>query len=481
MDETQKQRAEKLFKTLYTSLDAFTTAFFPDICTHKTPDFHREIFSLCQRHDRVLIAAPRGFAKSTVVARIYALHCMLFKTKKDIVIISASEGLAIEHIRYIKQLIENNEDIKALWGVTKSDKWTETHLVIRHIDGTSCSIRARGAGAQIRGFRPDCLILDDIETDESCESEDQRKKLKGWLFKACLNSLKVGGQFVFIGTLIHPLAVISDLFTVRNSWVKRKFTCYKSDEQESGNELWPELWPHERLQARKAEIGSSAFASEFLNNPSLDENAAICDDDIRYYETLPQQYFMVMAIDPAYSEEEKADYKACALVAVDPNGNRYLVDTIRCHDTSLDFIRQVLNLYTANQRYITAVGVPQSGGDKEFYNTLLREAEEKRIYPPFVALKNTFVTASGRKITNKHGRIKAALQPLFENGKYFIHETHLEAREELLTFETARHDDLADVICYCESLIPTTGIYFDDESETHDSIEDSPVGYGIEY
>ena len=437
-----KERILKLYTALRDDVSLFASAFCTDICTHTIPSFHKEIYQLCQSEERLLIAAPRGFAKSSCAARVYALHSMLFKTRRDIVIISASEGLAIEHIRWIKQTLEGNDEIKALWNITKSDKWTETHLGIKHADGSICNIRARGAGAQIRGFRPDCIILDDIETDESVESEDQRRKLKGWLFKACLNSLKVNGQFIVIGTLIHPLAVIADLFTIPNHWTKRKWAAYKSDSQVAGNELWAELWDHDRLQARKREIGTTAFASEFLNNPMLDENAPIKDEDIRYWDDLPKQYSMVMAIDPAYSEDEKADFKACSLVAVDPNGNRYLVDYIRCHDTSLDFITQIANLYNSHSKYITAVGLPKSGGDREFFSTFERYCDEHKIYMPIVELKNTFVTASGQKIRNKHGRIKAALQPLFENGRYYIHSNHLECRDELLTLGSSQHDDL---------------------------------------
>ena len=416
---------------------------------------------------------------SATIARVYALHAALFRRKKDIVIISASEALAIEHLRYIKQTIENNEILQAFWGNLRSDKWTETHLGIKHSDGSIVNIRARGAGAQIRGFRPDCIILDDIETDDSVLSEDQRRKLKGWLFKACLNSLSVNGQFIFIGTIIHPLAVINDLFQIKNGWTKRKWAAYKTDDQVEGNELWPKLWPHDRLQKRKSEIGSSAFASEYLNNPLLDENAPIKDEDIRYWEELPKQYSCVIAIDPAYSEEERADYKVAALVAMDAQHNRYLLDYIRSHDTTLDFVNGILNMYLRNQQYITAVGCPHSGGDKEFYSSLLRISEERRVYPPFVELKNTFVSASGAKVTNKLARVKAALQPLFENGKYYINTSHLEARDELLSLGSAQHDDLCDAMAYAESLL--TPVYFEDKTEMDETEQPVVTGYGIEY
>jgi phage terminase large subunit-like protein len=234
------------------------------------------------------------------------------------------------------------------------------------------------------------------------------------------------------------------------------------------------------LQNRKNEIGTTAFASEFLNNPLLDENAAIKDEDIRYWEDLPKQYSCVMAIDPAYSEDEKADNKVCALVGIDQNMNRYLIDYIRTHDTTLDFANAILTMYQRNSQYVTAVGCPNSGGDKEFFTSLMRIAEERKIYPPFVELKNTFTSATGQKVRNKHARIKAALQPLFENGKYYINASHLEARDELLSLGTAEKDDLVDAMCYAETII--TPQFFEEELK-HEYDRDEQVsytGYGME-
>jgi hypothetical protein len=478
---TKEEKIAKIYLGYKANLPAFARLFCSDLCTSDIPEFHKEIYKLIYETDRLLIAAPRGFAKSSIVARIGVLHKALFKDKRDIIIISASESLAIEHIRWIKQKIENDQNIKDLWGNLRSDKWTETHITIKHQDGTLVNIRAKGAEAQIRGFRPDCIILDDIETDETVESEDSRKKIKGWLFKACINSLKVGGQFIMIGTLIHPLAVIADLFAVPNKWVKRKWRAYRTAEEKEGNELWASLWSHARLQTRKAEITSQAWASEYLNEPSLDVNAPIKEEDIRYWEDLPKQYSCVLSVDPAYSEDESADYKVATLVASDVAGNRYLLEYIRSHDSSLDYIDAILSMYQRNSQYITALGCPHSGGDREFFNSLMRVAEERKIYPPFVELKNTFVTASGRKITNKNARVKAALQPLFQNGRYYIHANHLEVRDELLSIGVSLHDDLVDCLAYAETLIPNNGQYFETQDDKEYVEPPSIEGYGMDY
>ena len=479
---TKQEEAAFLYETFRDNIDVFSETVCTTVVTGEVPDFHREIFKMLYTEDRIVIAAPRGFAKSTIVSKLYPLHLALFKKRKDICIISSSENLATEHLRYIKQEIESNPAILGMFGDLRSDKWSESHIIIKHPDGFITNVRAKGASGQIRGFRPDCVILDDIETDDSVLSEDQRKKLKNWLMTACINTLLPGGQLLLIGTVIHPLSVLSDLLAVPNGWKKKIYKAYIDGIEEEGNELWGKCRTHEWLQKRKKEIGSSAFASEYLNDPKADEYAPIKDPMIRYWEELPQQLSLSIAVDPAYSDDEKSDFKVAVLVGIDQNNNRYLVDYIRTHNPSGEFMDAVLSLYQQHKGSVTGLGVPNSGLEKEFYKSFLNKASDRKIYPPMVELKNTFTGASGISIRNKKKRITAALQPLFENGKYYIHANHMEAREELLTIGSSRWDDVVDAMCYAEQLL--TPMYFD--AATNNAFEvksraGACEGYGIVY
>lgn len=375
--------------------------------------------------------------------------------RKDICVISASETLAKEMLRRIKRELESNAKIIEFFGGLQTDKWSETHF----ITSTGVTFRARGAGGQIRGFRPDCLILDDIETDELVESEEQRKKLKDWLFKACLNTLLPHGQLVVVGSIIHPLSVLSDLLLIDNGWTKRKYQAYKDAIQEPGKELWPDLWPHEKLQERKREIGSFAFSSEFLNDPISDETAPIKEHHIRYWKDLPEQMSYVVSVDPAYSEDEKADYKIAALIGIDSQLNRYLVTYVRTHSPTGEFMDSILNLWMQNRGKCTGIGIPGSGTEKEFFRNFIEKANQRKVYPPVIELKNVFNTQGGIPKRAKKARIIAALQPLFEAGKYFIHQSHHEAREELLTIGSSRWDDLVDAMAYAEQIL--TPVFMD--------------------
>lgn len=92
---TQAEQIKLVYEGFYNEIDKFAQYFCSDLCTSDIPEFHKEIYRLIYETDRLLVAAPRGFAKSSAVARIGVLHKALFKDKRDIIIISASESLAI--------------------------------------------------------------------------------------------------------------------------------------------------------------------------------------------------------------------------------------------------------------------------------------------------------------------------------------------------------------------------------------------------
>ena len=476
---TQEERIE-ILRPYYNDFGFFVERFLEKWLTSKVPAFHKEIYNLVPSNKRLVIAAPRGFAKSTIISRFYPLWLAVFGKAKDITLISASETLAIGFLRDIKREIESNQMIKDMFGDLRTDKWTENLIILK----TGTIIRARGAGGQIRGFRPDVIVCDDIETDESVESEEQRKKLKDWLFKACINTLLPDGQFIIIGTIIHPLSVLADLLVMDNGWEKRKYQAYANGVEEAGKELWGELWTHDKLQIRKHEIGSWAFSAEYLNNPIANETAPVKEGQIRYWKDLPKQYSCVIAVDPAYSDDETADYKVAVVVAMDSQQNRYLLHYTRTHAPIGEFQDSIINLFLRYKGTLTGVGIPNSGVEKGFFDSFLKKCEERKLLSiPVVELKNTFTnSATSISARNKKARVVAALQPLFEQGKYYIHGTHIEARDELLTIGSSRWDDLVDAMAYAEQIIQP--VYFDAGAEKEyweeeTKIDHGQTGYGL--
>lgn len=452
--EKDKEACVEFVTSAFSDLEFFARNMTGNLLQYEVPPFHQEMYGFLPTIKRGLIAAPRGFAKSTITSVIYPLWMAVAQTTyKNIMIISASESLATELLRKIKREIETNPTILKFFGDLRTEKWSETHIIVKG----GVNIVARGAGAQIRGFRPDCLILDDIETDEGVESEEQRRKLKDWLFKSCLNTLLPKGQFLIVGTILSPLSLLSDLLVTDNSWFKKKYMAYTDGIMEEGHELWKSLWPHTALKQRRSEIGSFAFSSEYMNSPLEDGATVIKNEQIKTWDVLPDNLTYWIALDPAYTENETSDYKCAVLVGVDSDMNRYLVKVIRTHDSMGEYMREVLNMWRMHSTGCVALGVPCSGTEREFYRSFSEFCHRSGFFPPIQELKNVFRDSNNVGIRNKTKRIVASLQPLFEAGKYFIGADHEEARTELLTIGSSKHDDVVDAMAYVESIVMNLG------------------------
>ncbi|HPS61317.1 MAG TPA: hypothetical protein PLE33_08685, partial [Candidatus Cloacimonas sp.] len=432
--------------------------FFPHLLNKSVPEFHKEIYGDLLNPNYYACAAPRGHAKSTIGLIIKPIHYALFNASGDITLLSASESFIVNEItRKIKHEFEHNELLIKLFKDQKTIKWAETYFVLKN----GVAFEAGGIGGQLRGGRRGLIALDDLETNETVESEEQRSKLRDRVNKELIPKLIPGGQLIYFGTIISPLCYLNSIIsTPDNGWTKRFYAAYWDLKnkcmlpQEKGNELWAEMLPHEELQRRKQVQGTNSFSSEYLNTPVSDETQPIKEGQIRYWKEFPQTYSSVLTVDPAYSDDEKADFKTCSHIAIDQQMNRYLASYIRTHAPIGEFQDAIINLWLQNKNTVTAVGIPNSGVEKSFFDSFLKKCDERKLYPPVVELKNAF-TQTGTSISQrgKKARCTAALQPLFEQGKYFIHPDHIEAREELLTIGSSRWDDLVDTMAYAEQIL----------------------------
>lgn len=451
-------------------IEAFARDFFPHLLNKSVPEFHKEIYRDLLKPSYYACAAPRGHAKSTIGLIIKPIHFALFNDLGDITLLSASESFIVNEItRRIKFEFENNENLISIFGNQRTSKWAETYFVLKN----GVAFEAGGIGGQLRGGRRGLIALDDLETNETVESEEQRAKLRDRVKKELIPKLIPGGQLIYFGTIISPLCYLNTIIsTPDNGWDKRFYAAYWDLKnkcmlpQAKGNELWAEMLPHEELQRRKQAQGTNAFSSEYLNTPVSDETQPIKEDQIRYWKEFPTQYSSVITVDPAYSDDEKADFKTCLHTAIDQQMNRYSASYVRTHQPIGEFQDAILNLWLQNKNTVTAIGIPNSGVEKAFFDSFLKKCEERKLYPPVVELKNSFTqTGTSISIRGKKARVTAALQPLFEQGKYFISPNHIELREELLTIGSSRWDDLVDCAAYAEQILQP---YFDGGMEVNE-------------
>lgn len=200
----------------------FGRAYLPHYFIRKSPHFHEELDEIWSRGvmkgrnplkeakvisrlkgSRQVVAAPRGHAKSTNFTFKDSLHAILYAYKHYILILSDSSEQAEGFLDDIKTELEDNANIIMDFGSLKGDKAWRTGVILTKTD---IKAEAIGSGKKVRGrrhrnWRPDLIVLDDIENDENVNTPEQRRKLKNWFDKAVSKAGDTYTDIMYIGTI----------------------------------------------------------------------------------------------------------------------------------------------------------------------------------------------------------------------------------------------------------------------------------------
>lgn len=125
------------------------------------------------------------------------------------------------------------------FGSLKGDKAWRTGVILTKTD---IKAEAIGSGKKVRGrrhrnWRPDLIVLDDIENDENVNTPEQRRKLKNWFDKAVSKAGDTYTDIMYIGTILHYDSLLNNV--LQNPRYKTK--KYRAVISEAVNtKLWDE-------------------------------------------------------------------------------------------------------------------------------------------------------------------------------------------------------------------------------------------------
>lgn len=449
---TRKARRDRAKDDIEYFAEYYLSHFMED----DIPIFHKEMRRLFFKELRLVVAAPRGFAKSTNLQVIYALHCLMFNEGEDILSISQSANMAEDWIRKLKFELEGNTRIKEdfgvllKWGEKESKRWTADHIVIQKEERIYSQMRSRGRGCQVRGLRPTKVFCDDLEDDELVRSEEQRKILKEWFLSALLNVLKVDQQLIVIGTILHPLALLNHIIKKRDEfedWAVKKYVAIQPD----GRSLWEARFPIKDLLKRKKEIGTYAFEQEFQNNPIASDICLWKPDWIHTYEKPPEIKYKFVALDPAASEKEKADYSALCCMGVGEDDKIYEIETIRGHWGTWDLINNCIEFYKKHKPL--RFGIEEVAFQSFIRPVLLREAKKQNIRLPVERLTLGKYTGKEKERRDPKDKYTRALSVVhfWEQRAVFLRTQDL--IDEISLFPTGSNDDMVDACVWAVKMI----------------------------
>lgn len=444
----------------------FGKIVLPKIFHLQTPDFHREITEAIQDESQpyVNIIAPRGSAKSMLVGILKTMHHLMFdEGTKVIVLVSRTQGHAVNLLQTIKDTFDYSSDFRTIfgyWGQHSAKKWASTEVILK--DGSA--IICKGMGQQLRGTniggkRPTLIILDDPEDENNTKTSEAMENNLRWALQSAIPSLDAKiGRMLVIGTPLHQRCLVFTLKDI-STWKTLHYSYLIEGKDGTVTSLWPEMRTVEQLKEEQAaleDIGRvSSFYKERLCQVIGDEDQLFLEDDILYYdgeveikdgegylhiteldgakvdEVRPINIFT--GVDPASSTNQNADYSVIFNVGVDKDKNRFSLPYFRKRVKPMALADAIINnfdKYKSTKTRIESVG----------YQEMLRDYVRSRKYIPGVEIKEN-------PRTSKSFRLES-MQPLFASGKMYILKSQNELLDELLMYPRGKHDDLLDGMYY---------------------------------
>lgn len=465
-----------------------------------TPAFHREMWDLCVSEARyVAIAAPRSHAKSTAITHAYVLASVLFREQQFVVIISDTETQATDFLHDIRVELGENEELRALFGVSKIVKDAQTDLIVQMEDGYQFRIVAKGSEQKVRGLkwrgkRPDLIVGDDLENDEIVLNKDRRDKFKKWIYGAVLPALSDKGRARFVGTILHMdsfleaqmpnirdsrtiLTPLSECYLVPGElWASARYRAHSDGHKEI---LWPEKFDQTRLTAIRADYVARGFpevySQEYLNYPIDESSAFFRREDFLALKDIDRErrkrYYA--AIDFAISQQQSADYTVIAVAALDDEGFVQIEDIRRGRWDALQIIEE---MFSVHQRYQPELFTMEAGAIEKSLGPFLREQMLKRhVYLNLHALTPT--KDKQTRARSFQARMRAGSCKFDTQSDWFI-----DLQNEMLRFPRDLHDDQVDALAWIGltlDLLIEPPTKKEDEDDYYDSLNDEPLGRSL--
>lgn len=455
--DTKAQQQERV-RRAREDQDYFNATYLPHYFPQPSPEFHREMEALIEEGENqqrpVAVAAPRGHAKSTRITFARALKKAICGEKKFIIEVSDTETQARGFTVSIRVELEHNQRILHDFGAQKTSQWAAGDFVAQ----SGCRIMARGDGQGIRGlkhgpYRPDLVIIDDVENDESVRNPERIKQTYQWIMEAIVPSLDPATGVLFIvGTLLSKKSVLAQCLanTAFLTATYRAIAGPQWDEATQqftgGVPLWGERFSLRKLSSVRHLVGSLSFSKEYQNEP-LDDDAMFKESWLRRvrYDALPNQpAYIYQAIDPSLKSGQQHDFKAEATIL--RIGTHYYVRHVAIKRQSIDaMIRQAYDLHARFQAL--QVGLEVEGWQSLLRREFDRVATDVKRFLPIVPITHAGISK------DSDARI-GGLSPMVENGVLVLCDGPVAEVgdmevliEQLLHFPTPSvHDDGPDAL-----------------------------------
>lgn len=440
---------------------------------HSSP-FHQLIMLKAATKRFIAIAAPRGISKTTIVGFVYPFHKICHKQCRFIVYISNTFKQATLLLHTIKQETKENDKLKHDFPL-EITKDAEDVTIFRHPDGFETMVVCLGAdqmgnirGRKFGAYRPDLIILDDVENDELVRSPERRLKLQEDFDNAVIPAGDVDTQYLVIGTILHDDSLLAKLVS-KDQYKEYDKSVFRGLYRDKKTKEYWSLWSEKMSVEWLLDYWKNkpyTFAREIQNDPSSCGTEDIDKRDFRYWRVENMEALLfdnegnvtsrfnlsdckaAVACDLAWEDKQESDYTAIVPAFLTPNSDILVDEYIMKKGVKPDEFEETIFTIERRLKAITGnivyVGFEKSKLEKVM-KWFLKQAMRSR--NRFLSLKD--LSCSKEKVE----RIVTVLQPRYSQHTIYHKRGMGDLEMQLIRLRSATHDDLADALAMVVKLL----------------------------
>ena len=427
------------------------------------------------------VMMPRGIGKTTLSEGcITWMGC--FKERNFVLLLGETATHAENIQRNIRYEFETNEVIREVFGDlcgrgVASKQWNDQQFELTNGFVMACTGRGgQVRGRNVKGQRPDLILLDDVEDVESVSTPEQIMKTRKWFSGDVLPAMaEIGtsGRIILSGTLLNGDAL---LVTLGKDPLFTTVVFGAMDSQ--GEPLFQEYMTKEKLEAKKEYYDRQGlldqFYLEYFNQMNNEATRVLSSGLVQYGRAGANALAYAIAVDPAISKKKSADQTAFAVVSIHPGG-RYTIQQISGYRgmTPQDTVK---TFWSLREKLLREIPLDEYGSPAvPVFCGVEAVAYQEALYDLLIgdqaATGNWFDIEKIKYSTEKKARIIATLEPRYRRGLIFHSQKFLEYENQMDNFPRG-HDDLLDAVCMAidllEPIIRESGSLALDSSEAFD-------------
>ena len=259
---------------------------------------HGEIFKLIDGPaNKVAIAAPRGWGKTSIVALALIARWILYHHTGFVCYINKSHDAASLQTENLRRELVTNRMIKHFFGDFKhrdvgAKEFDEVFSKKAWV-AYNTLVWPRGAGQQVRGVlfkndRPGLIVIDDLEDPQKIMNDEIRKSWHQWLYADVVKAVPRIGKgastykIVYIDTLKHEDSTLQKLMD-SPEWESIRLEACDDDFKSTAPEFMSDEAIAKEWDEHLAAGQSDVFFRELRNLPISTKDASFQSEYFHYY------------------------------------------------------------------------------------------------------------------------------------------------------------------------------------------------------